>query len=338
MHEHDKRNDRSALILGASGNLGTAVAQALLAQGWRVRALSRHEPPATVSGLERIEWVRGDAMQADDVRRAAQGMGFIVHAVNPPGYRRWRELALPMLENTIQAAHASGARVIFPGNVYNFGPDAGSLLREDAPQHPLTNKGRVRVEMEQRLQEAASRGVRSLVFRAGDFFGGQGPSSWFQQLWSNSGRPLKRVAYPGAHDAGHSWAYLPDVALALARVMDVDRLQPGRLAAFEVLHFKGHWLPRGVAMAEAVRCVLGHPNLPISGVPWAWMRLASPLVPLLREVLEMRYLWDTPLQLDNTRLRSLIGDEPHTPLDQAVRASLRLDTGRLALAQSASAG
>ncbi len=36
----------------------------------------------------------------------------------------------------------------------------------------------------------------------------------------------------------------------------------------------------------------------------------------------MRYLWDTPVQLDNAKLVSLLGAEPRTPLDDALRKAL----------------
>ena len=82
-----------------------------------------------------------------------------MHAVNPPGYRNWGTLVLPMLANSIAAARAAGARILLPGTVYNYGPDAWPLLREDAPQHPETRKGAIRVEMERRLEAAAAGGV-----------------------------------------------------------------------------------------------------------------------------------------------------------------------------------
>ena len=63
-------------------------------------------------------------MNAGDVRAAAENVSLIVHAVNPPGYRNWGDLVLPMIDNTIAAANASGATVLLPGTVYNFGPDA----------------------------------------------------------------------------------------------------------------------------------------------------------------------------------------------------------------------
>ena len=52
----------------------------------------------------------------------------------------------------------------------------------------------------------------------------------------------------------------------------------------------------------------------------------------------MRYLWRTPVRMDNARLVAALGYEPHTPLDQAVEATLvgmgSLGTG-LQLARSA---
>jgi hypothetical protein len=50
--------------------------------------------------------------------------------------------------------------------------------------------------------------------------------------------------------------------------------------------------------------------------------LGAAVVTTFRELLEMRYLWRVPLSMDNVHLRAVIGTEPHTPLDQAVEATL----------------
>jgi len=99
------------------------VARQLRDNGWNVRALQRGAAPG-VEQRDGMAWVRGDAMNADEVRAAAQGCSIIVHAVNPPGYRRWAEFVLPMLDNTIAAARIVGATIVLPGSVYNFGPGA----------------------------------------------------------------------------------------------------------------------------------------------------------------------------------------------------------------------
>jgi nucleoside-diphosphate-sugar epimerase len=310
-----------ALVIGATGGVGGATAKALLAHGWRVRALTRNLARAArdFAALGPVEWVPGDAMDRASVVAAGQGARLIIHGANPPGYRNWRGLALPMLENSIAAAKASGARLVLPGNVYNFGPDAFPVADEQSPQHPLTRKGKVRVEMEAMLRHAAAAdGVHSLIVRAGDYFGANAPSSWFENVLVKPGKPVGAVTYPGARDVGHCWAYLPDLGEAIAQLAALD----DRLADCETVHFGGYWLERGDEIAQAVRRVVGRPDLPIRALPWPAIYLAAPFVTMLREMLEMRYLWRKPLRLDNRKLIGLLGAEPHRPLDEAIRRTL----------------
>ena len=37
----------------------------------------------------------------------------------------------------------------------------------------------------------------------------------------------------------------------------------------------------------------------------------------------MRYLWQVPVRMDNVKLQALLGQEPLTPLDLAVAATLQ---------------
>lgn len=312
--------ERTALVLGATGGIGGEVAAALLARGWAVRALHR-DPAKAAAGtpwLRGVAWLPGDAMHAPDVVDAAHGAALIVHAVSPPGYRRWAELVLPMLESCIAAARASGARILLPGTVYNYAPGAFPVVDETAPQQPLTRKGRIRVEMERRLQAASTDGVRTLIVRAGDFFGPHTGNSWFSQGLVKPGRPVRAIAYPGAPGVGHAWAYLPDLAEAMVRLVERDAL----LEPFARFHFAGHWDADGTAMTAAIRRAAGEPAPRVTRFPWWLVTAASPFVPLFRELREVRPLWQVPLRLDNRRLLGLLGSEPHTPLDTAVRATL----------------
>jgi len=304
----------TALVIGATGGIGGEAAAALVRHGWTVRALTRRDQPATMG----IDWIPGDAMVADDVARAAAGVSLIVHAANPPGYKDWDKLVLPMLDNTIAAAKANGARVLLPGTVYNFGLDAFPLIDEIARQTPATRKGKIRVEMERRLRVASQEGVPVLIVRAGDFFGPRAGNNYFGQAVVKPGGPLTSVTEPSAKGVSHAWAYLPDLAETMARLLD----RADQLAAFEQFHFAGHQLAWG-EMAGSVRRVTGQPKLPIKAFPW-WMIVAlSPVVPIFGEMAEMRYLWREPMALNDGKLRAFLGEIPHTPLDTAVAASLR---------------
>ena len=307
---------KTALVIGANGGIGRESALALLRHGWQVRALVR-TPPAERNALG-LQWIKGDAMNIDDVLAAAKGASLIVHAVNPPGYRGWEKVVLPMLDHTIAAARANAARIVLPGTVYNFGPDAFPLLREDSPQHPPTRKGEIRTEMEQRLAAATRHGVRTLVLRCGDFFGPQVGNNWFAQGLFQPNKPANAMRYPGDYRIGHSWAYLPDVGETMAKLLDRE----AELADFEAFHFGGYWVD-GHAMADAVRRATGNPRMPLKRFPWWLATLLAPFVETMREVRKMRYLWKRPVQLDDRKLVAFLGFKPYTPIEQAVHAALQ---------------
>ena len=314
--------ERTALVLGASGGIGGETARALARHGWNIRALARNPENASLRAMlagDRWSWVAGDAMERASVVAAAEGASVILHAVNPRGYRNWSGLVLPMIDNTIAAARASGARVLLPGTIYNYGPDAFPVLAEGSPQNPTTRKGAIRVEMERRLAHASEVGVRSLVLRAGDYFGPRPGQSWFSQGMVTPGRPIRAVTLAGEKGVGHSWAYLPDVAEAFARLADHE----AELARCDRYHFAGTWDADGLRMADAIRRAAGNPDIRVKALPWRLLALMSPFNETLREMMEIRPLWRVPIRLDNARLVARLGTEPATPLHRAIEATLQ---------------
>ncbi|CAN7649019.1 SDR family oxidoreductase [Caballeronia sp. LjRoot29] len=312
------KDTRMALVLGATGGIGGEVARQLAARGWKVRALHR-DPAALTNRDDRFEWVKGDAMSRQDVIAAADGVQIIVHAVNPPGYRNWAALVLPMIDNTIAAARASGARIVLPGTVYNYGPNAFPVLRESSSQEPLTHKGAIRVELERRLQAASSDGVRSLVVRAGDFFGpGSTGNSWLSAGIVKPGKPVRSMSYPGKTGIGHQWAYVPDVAQTMVRLVEKEI----QLPVFATFHMRGHWDADGTQMVGAIKRSVGEPDVKVRAFPWWVLPVMSLFSETFRELREMRYLWKEPIRMENASLLATLGEEPHTPWDEAVKTTL----------------
>ena len=312
----------TALVLGAGGGIGGEMARQLLQAGWRVRALKRAlgAPRVWQGG---IEWIDGDALVREQVLDAARGCAVIVHAVNPPGYRNWSTLVLPMVDNTIAAARAHGATIVLPGTVYNYGPDAYARpLHESSPQNPATRKGAIRVEMERHLQDATGDGrVRVIIVRAGDFFGPRSGNNWFAQGMVKPGRPVRQVSLPSDPGVGHQFAYLPDVARTMLQLL----ARRAQLPPFARFHMRGHWDADGAEMGRAVQRVVARrcgTSPTLRRFPWWLVRLVAPFHTTMRELLEMRYLWRQPVQMGNERLVALLGAEPHTPLEQAIEQTL----------------
>ncbi len=314
------------LILGAAGRIGQVLALAFANSGWEVRAQARKPLPAALVSHPKVRPVRCDASGAAadlaTLGAAAQGCTAIVNALNSP-YTEWERLALPLADAALAAARASGALLMLPGNVYNFGRELPALLTPQTPERADSSKARIRIELEARLRAAAAEGtshpVDSVVIRAGDFFGGPGTGTWLDMALASK-LDRGRVVYPGNPDLAHAWAYLPDLAQVFVRVAELRARQPASMRGHQRLHFAGHTLT-GNAFMAGLETVLGRP-LRMANLPWGLIRLASPVVPMWRELLTMRYLWERPHALDDAALRARIGAVPQTPLPQALRAAL----------------
>src|SRR5689334_17917978 len=69
------RRDETVLVFGATGQQGGSTARALVAEGWRVRALVRDPAKEAAKALEAlgVELVRGDMRDRDSLARAVNG-------------------------------------------------------------------------------------------------------------------------------------------------------------------------------------------------------------------------------------------------------------------------
>lgn len=300
----------SVLILGAAGRFGRHAAAEFAAAGWKVRALVLPGRPA----IPGVDTVHGDAADADAVTRAAMGADVIVQAVNPP-YPDWARQIPPQTDAAIAAARAGGATLLIPGNVYPFGPDLPPVLTEDTPHAATSGKPLIRKGMEAQLRAACEGGVRCIVLRAGDFLDDRPSGNWFEgHIAAKAGKG--KIAYPGPLDQTHAWAWLPDMARAARMLAD----RRAALPAFATFGFPGYALTGADLVALAAQAT-GRP-MRAATFPWPLVRVGALVSPMMRELLEMRYLWDRPHRIDGAALAAALPDFTPTPALDAIAASL----------------
>ena len=306
----------SVLVLGAAGRLGRCAVSAFAANGWRVVAQRRPRAgrPA-VPSTDGVTWIDADTSQPAELLAAAGPVDVVVHAMNPEyTAKAWQREAPVLMQQAIAIAQSARALLMFPGNVYNFGRTMPPVLRETTPQHPDTRKGAIRVALEQQLAQACAQGLRAVVIRAGDFFGG-GSGTLLDLVIA---KPLARgkVGLPGDAHTSTPYAYLPDLAETFERVAR----RRADIRGMRVFHFRGHELD-GERWRSELQRIVRRP-LRASRLPWWLIRLGGLVVPAWASIAEMRYLWTTRHALDNTQLVEFIGPEPHTPIDRAIRDAL----------------
>lgn len=306
---------KSALILGATGSFGGAMLRELRSRGWAVRALLRD--PARPS-LDGVETSGGDALDAATLDAAAKGCAVVVHGINYP-YHQWIPNMERVTANALRAARAQGATLVFPGNVYGFGRQTGAALPETAGMRPNSAKGRLRVRLETMLKAATADGAaRVLIVRAGDYFGPTVRNGYVDRIFGHAaaGEPLQVF---GNLAAPHQWAYVPDLArLACDLLAQGSALQP-----FDIVHFRGHVAASQHEFLRLVAQRAGRPDLPVRRLPWALLRLAALFDPVLRELRELRYLFDEAVVIDDPRRRQLLPGFAATPLEQSIDETLR---------------
>ncbi|MFZ5964388.1 epimerase [Thalassococcus sp. BH17M4-6] len=277
----------TVLILGSSGRFGRHVAEVFWNRGWRLRMFDR---------------------ATDDLALAARGADVIVNGWNPP-YDRWQAEVPTLTRAVIDAAQASGATVLIPGNVYVYGATAPEVLGAATPHRADNPLGRIRREMESAYRSA---GLRTIVLRAGDFIDNQVSGNWFDRVIA-AGVARGGFSYPGPLDVPHAWAWLPDLAEAAEHLAR----HRSTLPTFADVPFQGYTLT-GRDLHRAAEAALGR-GLTLRQMSWLPLQLASPVWPLARHLREMRYLWSMPHRLAAAEvLRSL----PVTPVEEALSQAL----------------
>jgi len=112
-----------ALVTGASGFVGSAVARKLAERGLTVRALVRRGSPVQhLSGLD-IEFVTGDLRDAESVRAAMEGARYLFHVA--ADYRLWARDPNEIVENNMsstritmdEAKRAGVERIVYTSSV-----------------------------------------------------------------------------------------------------------------------------------------------------------------------------------------------------------------------------
>jgi dihydroflavonol-4-reductase len=130
----------TALVTGATGFVGSAVARALLARGEHVRVLARAGGDRrNLEGLD-IEIVEGDLRDAEARKTAAEGIDSLYHVA--ADYRLWVPDPAAMFATNVEAttdllrraADAGASRIVYTSSVATLGiPKDGSHATEETP-------------------------------------------------------------------------------------------------------------------------------------------------------------------------------------------------------------
>jgi nucleoside-diphosphate-sugar epimerase len=214
-----------ALVTGATGKIGNAVARRLTERGDEVVALVRD--PAKARGLlpDGVELAQGDVTEPESLRAAAKGiegafncMGLFEQWFADPGI--FDRVNAEGARNLVAAARDAGARRVVHTSTFDVfhSPQGGTVSESEVADYPKDTAYERSKQLAERLVlEAAGDGIEVVIANPSSVYG---PGPWQGTGIDRAMRDVVRRRLPATPPGGMTLVFVDDVA-------------QGHLAAFD---------------------------------------------------------------------------------------------------------
>lgn len=206
-------------LTGATGYIGSAVADRLRAAGHELSGLARNDAAAERLTGAGIRPIRGDFSDPASVGTAAR----VAHAVISMATTYKPAVDGAAVDAILDALAGSDKRFIYTSGIWAHGDTAGGVVDETTPPRP-TPLVEWRQAVEDRVRSAARRGIRSIVIRPAVVYGrGGGMAAEFVQ----SARTKGAARYVGTGQ--NRWPFVHVEDLADLYLLALDHAPAGSL-------------------------------------------------------------------------------------------------------------
>jgi len=307
---------QKAAIFGAAGAIGPQVAAELNRRGipFRVVGRQRARLESTFGGIGHAEIFEADLADLRSASADARGVDTIVYSLGLPYPSH--HLHPGLMRTTLEAARAMQvARIVLVSSVYPYGVPRASRVAETHPREPETRKGRYRKEQEDLVLDAHREGrIAGSIVRLPDFYGPGADNSLANPIF-RAALAGKTANWVGPVNAPHEFVFVPDAGPVIADLAERadcygEAWNYGGPGEINTLDFITR-IYRATGRAPKYRAV-GRGVVKVMG----WFN------PVMRELLEMLYLEETPVILDDSKLQAKLGTPRKTTYDDGIRKTL----------------
>lgn len=304
--ENDGRLGHIALF-GGAGAIGHSLATALDARGVTYRTVGRNVETLRRE-FPRAQVAHADFLTGEGVAEASNGIETVYYIAGAP-YTEFYKHPI-MVRHALDGAQSAGVkRFVHIASVYSYGTPQTHPVAETHPHQANTRKGGFRLEQEQAVLERNSADFRTLVVHLPDFYGPHADQS-YANVFMREALAGKTASWIGSPDAEREFIYVPDAADPLLRLAVRDD------------GYGRYWNLGGTVVKardfiDRAFAALGKPTK-YRTIPKFMLQGVGLFVPMMREVAEMYYLFDSSFVLDDSALQTFLGGYAKTPLPQGI--------------------
>jgi nucleoside-diphosphate-sugar epimerase len=232
-------NQMEVFLTGATGYIGSAVAEALVKAGHSVSGLARTAEKAKYLEAHGVRASLGNLLKTETLSAPARAADGVIHMANTNDAKAPQADA-GAVRAMLEALEGSGKPFVYTSGVWVMGSNEDEVADENAAVNP-TPLVSYRPPVEQEVLGYKDRGVRSIVIRPAVVYGRGGgmPKSFVQ-----SARETGAARYVG--DGQSRWAFVDIDDLAQLYLLALEKAPPGSL--YNAAHGLAY---RVVVVAEA---------------------------------------------------------------------------------------
>jgi nucleoside-diphosphate-sugar epimerase len=304
-------NQRTHVVIGASGGIGSAVTRLLAEKGKSVRAVNRN---GQMEFPDSVEIRAADATDLAGVRQVCEGAAVVYNCVHPrPGevYERF----VTMSDNILAGAEAAGAKLVLAASVYPYGK-VDVPMTEDMPHRPAEPTGKLHAKGVEMAIEAHEKGrVQATIGRSSNYYGPNAGRSFAGDGIFHNALLRKSASVIGNVDTPHTYTYVDDFANALITLGEREE------ALGEIWHVPSAETITTRQFIEKVYKEAGAEPKIMAGtrIPLTVMALFSKHMKFALNVL---YQFDRPYIIDHSKYERAFGDTITTPHLEGMRRTL----------------
>lgn len=204
------------LVTGATGYIGSVVAERLAEAGHAVVGLARSDDAARILRDRGLESARGDLESPDSLVEPSRDADAVVH-VAATGGDEWAEADEGSVRVILSALEGTNKPFVYTSGIWVLGDTGDAQADEEYSGQPL-EMVRWRLGVEEQVLDAAERDVRATVVRPGIVYGRGG--GMLAMLVAEAGGGAVRVV----GDGRQLWpvVHVEDLADLYLRLLDAD--------------------------------------------------------------------------------------------------------------------
>ncbi|GAE94992.1 hypothetical protein JCM21714_4195 [Gracilibacillus boraciitolerans JCM 21714] len=216
------------------------------------------------------------------------------------------------MHNIVFIAKKHAVRLAIVDNIYAYGRGNGKSISEDYPKNPHTKKGKIRLQLEQIVQDS---NIDAFFVHFPDFYG-PGAEKSMLHFFLKPISQNKSTIFIGDRKVKREYIYTPDGAKAIVNLALSDKAygENWNIPATDTIS--------GEEIIDMVKSQTNYKKRIIT-VNKRMISLLGLFDKEMREVKEMFYLNEEPVVLDGGKYQEIIGEIPTTSYEYGILKTLK---------------